>query len=101
MSYNHISPKRYIIVAAADFCMSFDRRYAENPEADTIAPLDFSLSYPRESFATITRCKRYCHAELYVVGGGVEEIGARWCKCRRNEVHASAVEEFANVVALI
>ena len=64
MSYNHISPKRYIIVAAADFCMSFDRRYAENPEADTIAPLDISLSYPRESFATITRCKRYRHAEL-------------------------------------
>ena len=64
MSYNHISPKRYIIVAAADFCMSFDRRYAENPEADTIAPLDISLSYPRELFATITRCKRYRHAEL-------------------------------------
>ena len=54
MSYNHISPKRYIIVAAGDFCMSFDRRYAENPEADTIAPLDISLSYSRESFATIT-----------------------------------------------
>ena len=64
MSYNHISPMRYIIVAAADFCMSFDRRYAENPEVDTIAPLDISLPYPRESFATITRCKRYRHAEL-------------------------------------
>ena len=64
MSYNHISPKRYIIVAAADFYMSFDRRHTENSEADTIAPLDISLSYPRESFATITRCKRYRHAEL-------------------------------------
>ena len=55
MSYNHISPIRYIIVSAGDFCMSFDRRYTENSEADTIAPLYNCLSYPRESFATITR----------------------------------------------
>ena len=55
MSYNHISPRRYIIVSAGDFCMSFDRRYTENSEADTIAPLHNCLSYPRESFATITR----------------------------------------------
>ena len=65
MSYNHISPRRYIIVSAGDFCMSFDRRYTENSEADTTAPLHNCLSYPRESFAMITRLKRYHHAELW------------------------------------
>ena len=65
MSYNHISPRRYFIVSAGDFCMSFDRRYTENSEADTIAPLHNCLSYPREPFATITRLKRYHHAELW------------------------------------
>ena len=63
LRYSYTSSKKYILLKV-DICISFDRRYVENSEADTIIPLNNNLSYPMESFATITRWIRDHHAEL-------------------------------------